>query len=310
LRRVYASLPLSGPTASDGRDVLLGVQLALERWTSVELVVLDSFGPDRDEVAVAHARRAAGDDSAVAYIGDFHSSQVLETAPILGDAGLLQITPVATYVGLGGPTLVRLMPNDAAGARAIAAWLDEMRVRSLLVVHDHDEGYGMPVGAMCVEAAAARGLAVRSGPVWDDPPERADILEIEAVVYAGAGGASIAPLWETLHQLDPTPLARRDRRYRRPPARPGAEPRCGGEDAPIRRKSRAVCFLRVRGHGARPRLHRRGRRGSGGRHARCTRHARSRSPLGTYSLDENGLTTMAEYGRLAVIGHELAWDVN
>jgi hypothetical protein len=44
------------------------------------------------------------------------------------------------------------------------------------------------------------------------------------------------------------------------------------------------------------------------RAARATRDRRS--PLGTYSLDENGLTTMAEYGRLAVIGHELAWDVN
>ena len=310
MRRVYASLPLSGPTAADGRDVLLGVQLALERWTSVELVVLDSFGPDRDEVAVAHARRAAGDDSAVAYIGDFHSSQVLETAPILGDAGLLQITPVATYVGLGGPTLVRLMPNDAAGARAIAAWLDEMHVRSLLVVHDHDEGYGMPVGAMCVETAAARGLAVRSGPVWDDPPERADILEIEAVVYAGAGGASIAPLWETLHQLDPTLwLVGTDGI---------AVPQLVRELSPAAAE-RTRLFVANRapfafyGFEAMALALDSIAEGDGDREA-VTRAARAtrdrRSPLGTYSLDENGLTTMAEYGRLAVIGHELAWDVN
>jgi ABC-type branched-subunit amino acid transport system substrate-binding protein len=198
------SLPLSGPSAAAGREVLLGIELARAQDNRpVELVTLDSFSADRDEQALANARRAAEDAAALAYIGDLHSSQVLVTAPVLGDAGLLQIAPAATFVGLHGSTLVRLMPNDEAGARAIAAWLDGEGVRTVLVIHDHDEGYGKPVGAMCADAARARGLAVRHQPVWDDPPERAELANAEAVVYAGVAGPSIASSWEALHELDP-----------------------------------------------------------------------------------------------------------
>jgi branched-chain amino acid transport system substrate-binding protein len=309
LQRVYASLPLNGPSAEGGRDVLLGVQLVLERGSSVELVIADSSGPDRDELAVANARQAAGDDSALAYIGDFHSSQVLETAPILGDAGLLQIAPVATYVGLGGATLVRLMPNDAAGARAIAAWLGDMGVRSVLVVHDHDQGYGRPVGAMCADAAAARGLAVSREPVWDDPPERADLADAEAVVYAGVGGPSIASFWEALHRLDPTlwlvgtdgiavpQLARELSRSAGERTRLFVANRAPFAFYGFEAMTLALDSI-AEGDGDREAV---------ARAARATRDRRS--PLGTYSLDEDGLTTMAEYGRFAVIGRQLAWDL-
>jgi branched-chain amino acid transport system substrate-binding protein len=142
--RVYASLPLTGPAAGLGREVLRGAELALEAANdgAVELVALDSFGDDREERAIANARRAVEDVKALAYLGDFHSSQVMETAPLLGEAGLLQVAPVATYIGLHGPTLVRLMPHDGVGARAIADWLVRVSVRELLVVHDHSEQYG------------------------------------------------------------------------------------------------------------------------------------------------------------------------
>ena len=122
--RVYASLPLGGPAAEPGREVLRGAELALERADdSVELIALDSYGEDREEQAIANAKRAAEDTQALAYVGDFHSSQVQESAPILGEAGLLQVAPVATFVGLGGSTLVRITPHDGIGARAIADWL-------------------------------------------------------------------------------------------------------------------------------------------------------------------------------------------
>jgi ABC-type branched-subunit amino acid transport system substrate-binding protein len=309
LQRVYASLPLNGPSAAAGRGVLLGAEIVHRLRSSVELVVLDSYGSDRDELAIANARRAAADEAALAYIGDFHSSQVLETAPILGDAGLLQIAPVATFVGIEGSTLVRLMPNDEAGGRAIAAWLDGEGVGSVLVIHDHDEGYGKPVGAMCAEAAAARRLAVRVQPVWDDPPERADLAGAEAVVYAGVGGPDIASSWAALHELDPTlwligtdgvavpelarelspAAAERTRLFvpnRAPLAFYGFEAMALALDAIAE--------------------------GSGDRDAvaRAGRATRVReSPFGNYSLDENGLTTTAEYGRLAVVGHQLVWDL-
>src|SRR4051794_21347835 len=69
---VYVSLPLSGPAARLGREILRGAELALNG--SVDMVVLDSDGgDDREEKAVRNAVRAAEDDRALAYLGDFYS---------------------------------------------------------------------------------------------------------------------------------------------------------------------------------------------------------------------------------------------
>src|SRR3954468_2875287 len=125
-----------------------GAQLALEAASGIapELVLLDGFAADRDAQAIANAQRAAQDEQALAYLGDFHSSQVASTAPILAGAGLLQVSPVATSAGLHGDTLVRLTPHDGVGARAIAAWLDEPGVVDGFVVHASGDEKGEPWG--------------------------------------------------------------------------------------------------------------------------------------------------------------------
>jgi hypothetical protein len=64
-------------------------------------------------------------------------------------------------------------------------------VRELLVVHDHGEQYGVPVGAMCARAACERGLTVRSRPVWNhDERAAADLGEAQAVLYVGVAGSA------------------------------------------------------------------------------------------------------------------------
>ncbi len=203
MARVYASLPLSGRAAGAGREILSGAERALNQSGSFspELVVLDTGGEARAEDA---ARLAASDDAAVAYLGDFYSSQVHAAQAILGPAGLLQVAPVATSVELSGPTLICLMPDDRAGARAIAGWLVKAGVSDLLVVHDHDPGYGAPVGAMCVDAMRDRGLTARSRPVWNHDESPADDLgDAEAVLYAGVAGSGAERLWHDLHSANP-----------------------------------------------------------------------------------------------------------
>jgi ABC-type branched-subunit amino acid transport system substrate-binding protein len=76
LSRIYASLPLTGPAARAGREVLRGAEPAAERASDsgAEPVVLDGFGKDREEQAIANARQAVADADALAYLGDFHSS--------------------------------------------------------------------------------------------------------------------------------------------------------------------------------------------------------------------------------------------
>jgi branched-chain amino acid transport system substrate-binding protein len=308
---VYASLPLSGPAGHLGRDVLRGAELALERAEdeSIELLALDSSGESREESAADAARQAAEDREAVAYLGDFHSSQVMATAPILGTAGLLQVAPVATYAELRGPTLVRLMPHDGVGARAIATWLVESGVRELLVVHDHDEGYGVPVGGMCARAAQEAGLVVRSRPVWDHDEQWADdIGEAQAVLYVGVAGSGAAQLWHDLHAANPEmwllgsdgvavawlarelsgTVAARTRFF--VPQR-----------APLGFYGFEAMALILDAIAA-----------GGGDRAATVRTARATSErdsiLGRYSIDEHGHTTSSAYGRLAVVGGELVWD--
>jgi len=203
---VYASLPLSGTVRRLGRELLGGAERALEQagGASVELLALDTSGRERVGRAEDAARHAAADPSALACLGDFHSDQVAASSRILGPAGLLQVAPVATWVELGGPTLIRLSPDDRAGAGAIADWLLEAGVTDLLVVHDHDAGYGVPVGRLCADAARSRGLAVRSRPVWDHDESAADdVADAEAVLYVGVAGSGAEGMWHELHALNP-----------------------------------------------------------------------------------------------------------
>jgi branched-chain amino acid transport system substrate-binding protein len=311
MSRIYASLPLDGPQRAAGRDVLRGAELALERagLGAPELVVLDGFGADRDRTGVANARRAAEDDAALAYLGDYHSSQIECTAPIISAAGMLQVAPVATYAGLAGDTLVRLTPHDGVGARAIAEWLVAVGVGDLLVVHDHDHGYGEPVGAMCVEAARDRGLEVRVRPVWDQEEAPADDLgSAQAVLYVGVAGSGFVGLWHELHALRPELWL------------------LGSEGVAVRRlvaalepeaAARTRFFVAARapmafyGFEAMALILDAVAAGGGDRAAivRAGRATRDRaSVLGRYSIDAEGHTTSTHYGRLAVVGGELVWD--
>src|SRR5215212_9904129 len=186
--RVYASLQRRGAQG----EVLRGAQLALERQGGAELVVLDELDP----------HRAAADPDALAYLGEFRSAHVHHTAHVLGEAGLLQVAPVATWIELGGPTLIRLMPHDGVLAKGIACWMAAAGIARALVVHDHDDGYGIPVGTMCAAAASAADIETRARKIWDQD-EPMDVGDAQALLYAGVAGSGAVGLWRELHDRDP-----------------------------------------------------------------------------------------------------------
>jgi ABC-type branched-subunit amino acid transport system substrate-binding protein len=310
MRRVHASLPLTGPAAQAGRDVLRGAELALERTEArIEVIPADSFGSNRARAAVANARQCVDDGDALAYLGDFHSSQVTQTAPILGAASVLQVAPVATFVGLRGPTVVRLMPHDGVGAGAIAEWLVRVGVREVLGVHDEDGDYGTPVAAMCVDAARVSRLAVRTRPVWSHTESPSDDLgDADAVVYVGIAGPGTSHMWRGLHAANPTLWLI------------GSE---GVALAPFAHAldsdtaARTQFFVAQRapfgfyGYEAMPLIIDAIQAGGDDRAAvsRTARATRDRvSVLGRYSLDDDGHTTNPAYGRMVIVEGQLVWD--
>lgn len=201
--RVYVSLPLSGPAAQHGREMLCGAQRAVER-ANIGLAVADTGGRAQNRLAVAHAKAAADDPRAVAYLGDFSSRQVVVTAPILERAGILQVAPIASLEKLRSDTLIRLVAGGRVGGATIGDWLLDVDAGELLVVHDYGDDHAEPLAADIAAGARERGVRVRVRRVWDcDERPEDDLSGAQAVLYVGVAGSGAVQLFAALHSIKP-----------------------------------------------------------------------------------------------------------
>jgi branched-chain amino acid transport system substrate-binding protein len=116
---------MHGPSARDAIAVNKGIELALAqagdragRFTIDYTLLDDSTGlagwsPSQ---TAANARRAAADPKTVLYIGEFDDDASEVSMPILNQAGIPQVSPANTYVGLtsGASRVTRSSPSGAA----------------------------------------------------------------------------------------------------------------------------------------------------------------------------------------------------
>src|SRR3954453_8644114 len=186
---VYVSMPLHGPEAANGRDVVGGARLALTEADgkvgdlAVRATYLDDTsgtGPNAAwtaAVAGANARRATQDSAAIAYIGDFDSGATRVSLPITNEARILQVSPAASavdlvqpYLGAGNQvpeetqptglrTFGRVIPSDEAQAQAGALWAKRLHADGVAVVRGSSQ-YDKVVAAAFAEQARAIGLRV------------------------------------------------------------------------------------------------------------------------------------------------------
>ena len=122
---IYSSLPLRGPSAAEAIPLKNGIELALSQADDragsfrVHYASLDdsmgAAGWDPAETA-ADARRAAADPRTVFYIGEFDDEASEVSMPILNEAGIPQVSPANTYVGLTAGTSGTTGAAGAAGA--------------------------------------------------------------------------------------------------------------------------------------------------------------------------------------------------
>jgi branched-chain amino acid transport system substrate-binding protein len=184
---VYSSLPMRGVDSDAATDVERGIRLALEEaggragLFDVRYVSLDdstrqagAWDPSRE---AQNARRAASDESAVAYIGALNSGATALSLPILNEAGVLQVGPTNTITGLtrdepgaepGAPekyypsgvrTYVRVLPRNTIQSSALALLMDREGCKRAYLIHER-MAYGRGLVRSARRFLRRRGVAV------------------------------------------------------------------------------------------------------------------------------------------------------
>jgi branched-chain amino acid transport system substrate-binding protein len=163
---VYSSLPLQGASKDQTGAMVKGIQLALEQaggkagnitvnYESLDDSTAQAGNWDPGQVA-QNARKVAGDDKAVYYIGEFNSGASAISIPILNQAGIPQVSPANTYVGLttnepgsekgepdkyypsGSRTYLRIVPRDTIQAAALLTKMKQDGCTKVALANDKD----------------------------------------------------------------------------------------------------------------------------------------------------------------------------
>jgi branched-chain amino acid transport system substrate-binding protein len=191
---IYASLPYSGPSGVSGEAALGGARMALEaiggrigryrvtlRALNDATVARGGWDPGQTS---ADARQAILDRTTIAYLGDLNSGATAVSIPVLSRAGVPQVSPASTAVGLtqggdeaspGEPqkyyptglrTFVRVIANDSVQAAVQARVQREAGCRKTYVVDDGEVDGNDAAMSFQVAAKAAR-LAVAASDQYD-----------------------------------------------------------------------------------------------------------------------------------------------
>jgi branched-chain amino acid transport system substrate-binding protein len=186
---IYSSLPLQGASSAQTKALVDGIKLAMEqagnkagnvtlRYRSLDDSTAQ-VGNWTPEATSANARRAAQDDTALVYIGEFNSGASAISIPILNEAALPQISPANTAVGLtsdepgadkgepdkyyptGERHYTRIVPKDTIQGAALATIMKEDGCTKAGIAHDK-EVYGAGLARNIELAAKEVGVETQS----------------------------------------------------------------------------------------------------------------------------------------------------
>src|SRR5580692_10658411 len=186
---IYSSLPMQGASSAQTIPLVNGIKLALAQagnkagQFTVNYQVLDDstaaagkWDPGQTE---ANARKVASDPKAVFYIGEFNSGASEVSIPILNEAGIPQVSPANTYVGLttnlpgsapgepqkyyptGKRTYLRIVPIDSIQGAADLLAMKQAGCAKVAVANDK-EAYGAGLAQLIELEKAEYGVNVVS----------------------------------------------------------------------------------------------------------------------------------------------------
>jgi branched-chain amino acid transport system substrate-binding protein len=184
---IYSSLPLQGDSRPQSEAVVNGEKLALQEHGgkvgkyTIKYVSLDdstaAAGKWDPGATSSDARKAAQDKSTIAYLGEFNSGASAISIPILNEAGILQVSPSNTAVGLtqnapgadkgepdkyypsGKRTYGRVVPTDTIQAAAQVSYQKDQGCKKLYILNDK-EVYGKGLADVVQKDATPAGIQV------------------------------------------------------------------------------------------------------------------------------------------------------
>lgn len=200
--KIGVAQPLSGPLSALGKDLLNGVQLAVNELNKANFsiegkrVTLEVMSVD-DKADAATGKAVAQqlvDAGVVAVVGHLNSGVSIETAPIYAAAGIAQIA-ISTnpkFTQLGHETTFRMVANDNLQARAIGSFASSQfgEVRFAALDDGTPYGKGLTDGAVEQLKAEKREVVLRQS--FDDKTVAFD--ELAAKIKSEKVGVIVSTL--------------------------------------------------------------------------------------------------------------------
>jgi branched-chain amino acid transport system substrate-binding protein len=227
---IYSSLPMQGASRAQTLALTNGVKLAIEQAGGkagkfpVKYTILDDStaqaGSWTPEATQANARKVAQDPNAAVYLGEFNSGASAISIPILNEAGIPQISPANTAVGLtskepgaapGEPdkyypaqtrTYSRIVPKDTIQGAALATLMKQDGCTKVEMTNDK-EVYGAGLSKNIESSAKANGLTVVANDAIDKNAanyrslaQKAKAAGADCFVYSGITANNAVQLYK------------------------------------------------------------------------------------------------------------------
>jgi branched-chain amino acid transport system substrate-binding protein len=227
---IYSSLPLQGASRPQTTALVNGIKLALDQAGgkagdfTINYNSLDDStaqaGSWTPEATQSNARKAAEDKSTGVYIGEFNSGASAVSIPILNEAGVPQISPANTAVGLtsdapgsnpgepdkyypaGTRTYTRIVPKDTIQGAALATLMKQDGCTKVFMTNDK-EVYGAGLAKNIQLAADPAGLNIvandaidKNAPNYRSLASKAKGAGADCFIYSGITANNAVQLYK------------------------------------------------------------------------------------------------------------------
>jgi branched-chain amino acid transport system substrate-binding protein len=191
---IYSSLPKQGSSRPQSLAIENGAKLALKAAGGkvgkykITYKQLDDASAQAGQwdagPTSANARKAAQDKSTIAYLGEYNSGASAISIPILNEAGIPQVSPANTAVGLttnepgaqsgepnkyyttGKRTYARVVPRDSIQGAALVSVMKADGCKQLAIVNDK-QVYGAGLAGNVTNSAKQQGIKVLGNDGYD-----------------------------------------------------------------------------------------------------------------------------------------------